>query len=117
VRVDLYYSHRDTQQPATFSYTNFGPKWTFTFLSYITDEVSSAESATLYGRGGGSEPFTFSSGSVTSSYPGPYSQGLLTRTVSGGNSTSFTLTFPDGSFEQFNQAVGNQFFMTAIGDP
>ncbi len=117
VRFDLDYSHRDTQQPATFSYTNFGPKWTFTWLSYITDDVNSTASATLYGRGGGSEPFSFSSGSATTSYPGPYSQGLLTRTVSGGNSTSFTLTFPDGSFEQFNQAVGNQFFMTAVGDP
>jgi RHS repeat-associated protein len=117
VRFDLDYSHRDTQQPATFSYTNFGPKWTFTWLSYITDDVNSTASATLYGRGGGSEPFSFSSGSATSSYPGPYSQGLLTRTVSGGNSTSFTLTFPDGSFEQFDQAVGNQFFMTAVGDP
>jgi len=117
VRFDLYYSHRDTQQPSTFSYTNFGPKWTFTWLSYVTDTVNSTASATLYRRGGGSEPFSFSSGSATASYPGPYSQGLLTRTVSGGNSTSFTLTFPDGSFEQFDQAVGNQFFMTALGDP
>jgi len=117
VRFDFYYSHRDSQQPATFSYTNFGPKWTFTWLSYVTDNVNSTASATLYRRGGGSEPFSFSSGSATSSYPGPYSQGLLTRTVSGGNSATFTLTFPDGSFEQFNQAVGNQFFMTAVGDP
>jgi RHS repeat-associated protein len=115
VNFYLYYSHRDAQQPATFSYTNFGPKWTFTWLSYIT--VNSGTAATVYSRGGGNEPYTFSSGSVTSAYPGPYSQAILTRTLSGGSPTSFMLTYPDGSFEQFNQALGSQFFMTAVGDP
>ena len=118
VRFNLVYSHRDTQQPATFSYTNFGPKWTFTWLSYITDTVNSSNSALLYRRGGGNEPYTFSSTSATTAYPGPYSQATMTRTVNGsGNSTGFTLTYPDGSFEQFDQAVGNQFFMTAVSDP
>lgn len=117
VQFDLYYSHRDTQQPATFSYTNFGPKWTFTWLSYITDSVNSTASALLYQRGGGNEPFTFSSTGATSSYPGPYSEGVLSRTVTNGSSTGFTLTFPDGSSEQFDQANGNQFFMTALVDP
>jgi YD repeat-containing protein len=117
VKFDLYYSHRDTQQPATFSYTNFGPKWTFTWLSYITDNVNSSASAVVYLRGGGSEPFTFGGNSGTTAYPGPYSQAILTRTVNvNGNSTGFTLTFPDGSFEQFDQASGNQFFMTAVSD-
>jgi RHS repeat-associated protein len=117
VRFELYYSHRDTQQPATFSYTNFGPKWTFNWLSYITDSVNSTAQAVLYRRGGGNEPFTFANTSATSSYPGPYSQSVLTRTVSNGNSTGFTLTFPDGSSEQFEQAQGNQFFLTAVIDP
>ncbi len=118
VSFDLYYSHRDTQQPATFSYTNFGPKWTFTWLSYITDSVGSSASALVYLRGGGNEPFTFSGTTATTAYPGPYDQSILTRTVNGsGASTGFTLTFPDGSFEQFDQALGNQFFMTAVSDP
>ena len=118
VQFHLVYSHRDTQQPSTFSYTNFGPKWTFNWLSYITDTVGSNASALLYQRGGGNEPFTFSSTSATTAYPGPYSQAILTRSVnSSGNSTGFTLTFPNGSFEEFNQASGSQFFMTALGDP
>jgi RHS repeat-associated protein len=117
VFFNLVYSHRDTQQPTSFSYTNFGPKWTFDWLSYITDSVSSSASALLYRRGGGNEPFTFSSTSGTSAYPGPYSQATLTRTVNGsGATTGFTMTYPDGTFEQFNQALGNQFFMTAEGD-
>jgi RHS repeat-associated protein len=117
VQFSLIYSHRDIMQPATFSYTNFGPKWTFSWLSYIIDSVNSSASALLYPRGGGSEPFTFSSTSATTAYPGPYSQSTLTRAVNGsGNSTGFTLTFPDGSYEQFDQALGNQFFMTAVSD-
>jgi RHS repeat-associated protein len=117
VRFSLVYSHRDTQQPSTFAYINFGPKWTFTWLSYVTDNVGSAASATLYQRGGGSEPFSFPSGSATTAFSAPYSQTTLTRTVNGlGASTSFTLTHPDGSFETYGQASGNQFFMTAIGD-
>jgi RHS repeat-associated protein len=117
VNFDLYYSHRDALQPATFSYTNFGPKWTFTWLSYITDNVNSGAAATVYLRGGGYEPFTFSSTTATTAYPGPYDQAVLTRTVNaGGASTGFTLTFPDGSFEQFDQALGSQFFMTAVSD-
>ena len=123
VHFHLVYSHRDTQQPATFSYSNFGPKWTFNWLSYITDAVGGNSSALLYQQGGGNEPFTFSSTSATTAYPGPYSQAIMTRTAnSSGYSTGFTLTFPDGSFEQFNQASGlpqasgTQFFMTAVGD-
>jgi RHS repeat-associated protein len=117
VKFDLYYSHRDSQQPTTFSYTNFGPKWTFTWLSYITDTVNSNASAQLYVRGGGNEPYNFSGTSATTAFPGPYSQATLSRAVNGsGQSTGFTLTFPDGSFEQFDQALGNQFFMTAASD-
>ena len=122
VTFNLYYSHRDTQQPTTFAYTNFGRKWTFTWLSYITDKVGSSSAATVYLRGGGNEPYTFSGTTATTAYAGPYSQAILTRTVnSSGASTGFTLTNRDGSFEQFNQPFGqapNQvFFMTAVADP
>jgi RHS repeat-associated protein len=117
VKFDFYYSHRDTQQPATFSYTNFGAKWTFTWLSYIADSVNTSASALLYQRGGGNEPYTFSGTTATTAYPAPYSQSIMTRTVNGsGVSTGFTVTHPDGSYEEYAQAVGSQFFMTAISD-
>lgn len=118
VQFKMYYSYRDLQQPTNFAYTNFGPKWTFTWLSYVTDTVSQNGQAVLYRRGGGNEPFTFPSGSATTSYPGPYSQAILTRTVVSNNSTGFTLTYPDGSVEQFQQPLGTtKFFMTATIDP
>ena len=115
VKFDFDYFQRDVLQPTTFAYTNFGPNWTFSWLGYVT--VNSNTQASVYLRGGGSEPFTFSSAGATTALPGPYSQATLTRTLSGSNSTGFTLTFPDGTFQEFNQAVGsNQFFMTAVGD-
>ena len=118
IMFNLVYSHRDTQQPTTFAYTNFGRKWTFTWLSYVTDTVNSNGLALVYRRGGGNEPYTFSTTSATTAYPGPYSQSILTRTVnSNGVSTGFKRTFPDGSFEEFDQALGTLYFMTAVGDP
>jgi len=117
VDFDLYYSHRDVLQPQTFSYVNFGPKWTFTWLSYVTDAVTTNASASLYQRGGGSEPFTFPSTSARVAAPGPFSQSTLTRSVGpSGASTGFTRQLPDGSSEQFNLAFGKQFFMTAVVD-
>ena len=113
----LVYSHRDTQQPTSFSYTNFGAKWTFNWLSYITDNVKNGGDAFLYRRGGGNEPYTFSSPSATTATAGPYSQAVMTRTVNSIDaSTSFQLTFPDGSSQRFDQPLGNQFFMTAMSD-
>lgn len=83
IRFRMNYSHRDTDQPATFTYTNFGNKWTTEWLSYVIDDAGCAgfdESWTtvvgfgqvqnnfwfastfcssVYRRGGGSEPYVF----------------------------------------------------------
>jgi RHS repeat-associated protein len=117
VRFEMYYSHRDTQQPQTFSYTNLGPKWTTTWLSYVTD--SGNGSVDLYARGGGDEPYTFpTTGEVTTSNPGPFTQAVLTRVLDGdGNTKRFTRQLKDGSVETFAQAMGGQYFMTAVADP
>jgi len=32
------YNQKESQQPATFSYSNLGPKWTFDWLSYVSDD-------------------------------------------------------------------------------
>jgi RHS repeat-associated protein len=119
IQFTMVYSHRDTQQPTTFSYTNFGPKWTFNWLSYITDTINSNGQAVLYRRGGGNEPFSFASSNGLTSYPGPYSQGILTRGITPitGVSTGFSLTFPDGSAEQFTQSQGQKWFLTSFSDP
>ena len=37
VRFTVRYNQRDAAQPAIFTYSNFGPKWTLDWLAYITD--------------------------------------------------------------------------------
>ena len=38
----VVYNQREANQPASFSYSNLGPKWTFNWLSYVTDDGGSA---------------------------------------------------------------------------
>jgi hypothetical protein len=37
VRFRVSYEHRDSLQPQTFSFANLGPKWTFDWLSHVTE--------------------------------------------------------------------------------
>ena len=76
------YNQREANQPSTFAYGNLGPKWTYNWLSYVTDDptANTTASPTVYVRGGGTEVFGgFDSG--TQSYaperqtladPGPH---------------------------------------------
>jgi hypothetical protein len=41
VKFIVRYNHRDAFQPTTFTYANFGPKWTHDWLSYIADNPQS----------------------------------------------------------------------------
>jgi RHS repeat-associated protein len=63
----LTYNQRDAYQPSTFSYSNFGPKWTFGQLSYILDDPTTpSATVTMYYTGGGAEKY---SGFTTSTAP------------------------------------------------
>ena len=54
VRFSVRYNQREALQPSNFTYSNFGPKWTFDWLSYITDNpFSPAADVTYYIMGGG----------------------------------------------------------------
>jgi YD repeat-containing protein len=156
IRFPMEYSHRDAQQPMTFTYTNFGNKWTTGWLSYVTDDaqcagfygatvvgmstgsvggvvidVVGAFCASLYRRGGGSEPYIFptfeaNNPQTLASPIGQFSQASLTRNVdSVGNVTSFVRNLPDGSVERFTVPLpgsgagylGTQYFMTEVDDP
>lgn len=53
------YNHREIKQPQSFTYSNLGPKWTFNWLSFVTDDPNNlAANAALYRGGGGSEIYT-----------------------------------------------------------
>jgi RHS repeat-associated protein len=113
------YNHRDAFQPGTFTYANFGPKWTSDWISYINDNPSNGlADVTYYVRGGGGRVFTgFDTNSQTYSFQ-QYDQTQLKRT----GSASYEMTWPTGAklvFSQPDGAIGTsrKVFLTQVVDP
>src|SRR5437764_14859689 len=81
VRFTATYNQLESQQPAAFSYSNLGPKWTFDWLSYVTDDPTQAQPvvATVYVPGGGSEAFWYDP-STHSFQADPQSIAVLVKT-------------------------------------
>lgn len=118
IRSLISYNQREANQPANYTYANFGPKWTFGWVSYVTDNPASPQAdATVYLPGGGTDQF-FSFNPTNNSFaPQIRTRSVLTRT----SATSYRLTFPDGSQHEFAWAVGVSYprkvFLTRMVDP
>jgi RHS repeat-associated protein len=112
------YNQRESQQPATFNYSNLGPKWTFGWLSYVSDDPDvQLPLTTLYRSGGGAEIFAYDIGSQ-SFLPDAQSHAVLVKT----GSASYERRLPDGTKEVFALSDGatsypRRIFMTQIVDP
>jgi RHS repeat-associated protein len=119
VRFTVRYNQRDANQPANFTYSNFGPKWTCDWISYITDNPSNAlANAKYYARGGGARTFT---GADTNTQTFAFQQYDQTRLTRIGPST-YEMTSPSGSKMIFGQPDGSiglsrKIFLTQIVDP
>lgn len=117
VDFTVTYNQLESQQPATFTYSNLGPKWTFGWLSYLTDDPNSQLAfAALYRSGGGAEVFAYDSTSQ-SFVIDPRSHASLVKT----SSTSYERRLPDGSKEVFALSNGatsypRKIFMTQLVD-
>ena len=107
----VYYAQREVSQPAIFTYTNFGPKWTCNWLSIVRDKITTTGKAELYARGGGLEKFSFPTGSSTST-AGIHSHSFLKK-----SGTMFIREMADGSTETFGKVLGDQYFLTEMSDP
>jgi RHS repeat-associated protein len=106
----VHYSQREFAQPATFTYANLGPNWTFTYLSYV---MPGSGTASVYVRGGGVETYYYDS-SIGGYDPNQVSQAVLTQV----NSTTWQRTLPGGEIETFGQPSGSgEFFLSKITDP
>jgi RHS repeat-associated protein len=115
------YSHREAFQPATFTYSNFGPKWTCDWISYITDNPQSLSAdVNHYVQGGGTRTYTgFSTNTQTFAFQ-QYDQTCLTRIAT--NPISYEMLSGSGSkliFSQSDGSVGTsrKVFLTQIIDP
>jgi RHS repeat-associated protein len=113
------YNQYESGQPANFSYSNLGQKWTFNWLAYITDNPASPSADVGYYTDGGGT-LTFSGfNSVSQSFaPEVKSQTILTRTAT----NSYSLLFPNGAQYVFAQptatnGTSRNVFLTQVIDP
>jgi RHS repeat-associated protein len=119
VGFTVRYNHRDAFQPATFSYSNFGPKWTCDWISYITDnpQIPQAD-VNYYIRGGGTRTFKgFNANSQTYDFQ-QYDQTQLRRT----GPASYEMLARNGSKMVFSRSDGSvgtsrKIFLTQVSDP
>jgi RHS repeat-associated protein len=113
------YSQREAHQPTTFTYANFGPKWTCDWISYITDNPQSlSANVTYYIRGGGTRTFTGFNSNAQNYASQTFDQTHLSRT----GSANYQMLWPDGSKTVFGQSDGSigtsrKIFLTQIVDP
>ncbi|MGA3265516.1 MAG: RHS repeat-associated core domain-containing protein [Verrucomicrobiota bacterium] len=119
VRLVVNYNQLESDQPANFNYSNFGPQWTFNYLAYITDDPSSPlADVDYYTDGGGTLPFSGFNATSQSFAPQIQSQVILTRT----SANSYQMLLPDGSKYIFNlptatNGTSRNVFLTQIVDP
>jgi RHS repeat-associated protein len=119
VRFTLRYNQRDSFQPASFTYGNFGPKWTFDWLAYIKDfPFSPSADVEYYAVGGGVRTFTgFDSGTGTYAYQ-QFDQTRLSKVAL----DRYEMVFPEGGKLIFSQPDGSlgstrKVFLSQIIDP
>ena len=118
VRFVATFNLYESGQPANFSYSNLGKRWTFNWLAFITDNPSSPSSdVTYYTDGGGTLAFTYDT-HARAFAPEVKSQTILTRTTQ----NSYVLLHPDGSQYIFSQptatnGTSRNVFMTQVVDP
>jgi RHS repeat-associated protein len=119
VRFMVRYNQRDFFQPSNFAYSNLGPKWTFDWLSYITDDPSNPfADVRYYIMGGGTRTFTgFDNSTQTYAFQ-QYDQTKLTRT----SPDTYEMLSRDGTRKVFNRSDGatgflRKVFLTQLIDP
>ncbi len=113
------YNALEANQPATFFYSNLGPKWDCSWLSYVTDNPQSpGADAALYLDGGGTLRFSNYNPATHSYATEVMSQSGLVMT----SSSSYELQYSDGSKREYGQSDGSsgstrRIFLTQIIDP
>lgn len=104
VMWDVHYHQQDTYQPANFTYSNMGPKWTFDWLSYVIDNPANVTAnVNIYLQGGGVHTFTGFTSTVSNSLPEMRSSDILARI----SSSCYELRHADGSKEIYSRSDGS----------
>lgn len=119
ISFELSYGQREDAQPSTFTYSNLGPKWTFNWLSFITDDpTATSANVSMFTKVGGSYAFKNFNNTTQKFDRQPHSQAILVRT----GPASYENNFPDGSRQIFGLSdggtgAGRRVFLTEEIDP
>jgi len=119
VKFTVTYNQREARQPANFTCSNFGPKWTCDWISYITDSPSNLlADVSYYVRGGGTRGFAGIATNTQTFGFQIYDQTQLQRT----GTNSYEMTSSGGSKLVFSQPDGSigasrKIFLTQMLDP
>jgi RHS repeat-associated protein len=116
------YNQFESIQPQSPQYGNFGPNWTYQWLSFIEDTPNNpAAGGRVYLRGGGGEKFS-NYNSTTQLYDSQiFSQSSLKLVADNSTQTVYERTLPDGSVETYGLRDLNtsprRVFLTKVTDP
>lgn len=125
IPIGITYNSREDFQPATFTFTNIGTRWSFDWLSYVEDDDpnNAGQTVRLAERGGGSFILPHVAGSPAGTY-GPNVNGYhetVLRTLQNGVTVSFVRQYPDGGREVYGQSDNattmRKYFLTSVSDP
>jgi RHS repeat-associated protein len=103
MKFKVTYNQREANQPATFTFSNLGQKWTHDWLSYVKDRGSSASDVTVILGGGGAEVYTYDTSTQTYKVQRD-SQTILTRFTS--PSLYYERQYPNGSKDVYASSDG-----------
>ena len=122
VHFTITYNQLEANQPANFSYFNFGSCWNCSWLAYVTPPTTSGGTALVNTRGGGQESYTtFTYTQSSPGYTGYYSnelQSQATLWVTNSSPATYERRLPNGSKEVYGLSdTGGPVFLTAITDP
>ncbi len=119
VHFQVEYNQREAFQPSTFTYSNLGQKWTFNWLSYITDDPNNlGGTVTCCMEGGGTETYTGYNATTKNYALQPTTHDILTLV----SSTNYMRQMPDGTKQIYGHPDGSSVyprnvFLTQIVDP
>lgn len=99
------YNQREAGQPGIFTYSNIGPKWTHNWLSYVSDNPTVPDSASIAVAGGGTYLFSGYNATTAEFAPQQQSQTLLRRRSS--SPIRYELEYPNGAIDVFAASDGS----------
>ncbi|TGQ51032.1 peptidase C39 [Mesorhizobium sp. M1C.F.Ca.ET.193.01.1.1] len=120
-KVEISYNQREDSQPAVFSFFNVSPKWTISWLSYVTDDPTNpGANVSRYMRGGGAFYYLGYDANAGTFAAQDDDGSILVR--ASGSPITYRRQLADGSTEIYAQSDGataypRRIFLSQIIDP